>query len=142
MMDAGMTDSRRLAQGQRFFTGTVFVGLGMSAALAGAPADDGLARGLPKAMRDGRIGARNTSLLHKHAHIRPGDPNMNDPTVTLVRSSWKQVEPIAPDAAALFYSNLFAADPGLRPLFEGDMQQQGHQLMQMIGAAVMRLESE
>ncbi len=65
---------------------------------------------------------------------------MNDDTIALVRSSWKQVEAIAPAAAALFYSHLFAADPGLRPLFKGDLQQQGDKLMQMIGAAVGKLD--
>ena len=65
---------------------------------------------------------------------------MNDETVTLVRSSWKKVETIAPTAAALFYENLFAADPGLRPLFKGDMKRQGDKLMQMIGVAVGKLD--
>ena len=65
---------------------------------------------------------------------------MQDQTIRLVRSSWQRVEPIAPTAAALFYDNLFAADPALQPLFKGDMQQQGHKLMQMIGAAVARLD--
>lgn len=64
---------------------------------------------------------------------------MQDHTITLVRDSWKQVEPIAPAAAALFYDKLFAADASLQPLFKGDMQQQGQRLMQMIGAAVGRL---
>jgi hemoglobin-like flavoprotein len=65
---------------------------------------------------------------------------MNDQTVMLVRNSWQKVEAIAPAAAALFYSHLFAADPGLRPLFKGDMQQQGDKLVQMIGAAVGKLD--
>jgi hemoglobin-like flavoprotein len=65
---------------------------------------------------------------------------MEDHTLTLVRRSWQQVEPIAPAAAALFYENLFAADPSLKPLFKGDLQQQGHKLMQMIGSAVGRLD--
>lgn len=65
---------------------------------------------------------------------------MNDTTAALVRSSWQQVLPIAPQAAALFYDKLFAADPQLRALFEGDMHHQGQRLMQMIGAAVQRLD--
>lgn len=47
--------------------------------------------------------------------------------------------PIAPQAAALFYQNLFAADPSLKPLFKGNMDQQGAKLMQMIDAAVGKL---
>ncbi|MFZ6710128.1 globin family protein [Undibacterium sp. TC9W] len=64
---------------------------------------------------------------------------MNQHTVTLVQDSWKQVATIAPQAAALFYQNLFAADPSLKPMFRGDMTEQGRKLMQMIGAAVGKL---
>ncbi|MDI4633529.1 hemin receptor [Pelomonas sp. V22] len=60
--------------------------------------------------------------------------------ITLIRHSFALVEPIAPQAAALFYSHLFAADPTLRPMFMGDMQMQGQRLMQMIAAAVSLLE--
>ena len=47
---------------------------------------------------------------------------------------------IAPQAAALFYKNLFEADPSLKPLFKGSMEEQGKRLMQMIGAAVGKLD--
>jgi len=57
-----------------------------------------------------------------------------------VRRSFALVEPIAPQAAALFYDNLFTADPNLRRLFQGNMAQQGTRLMTMIGAAVDLLE--
>jgi len=57
-----------------------------------------------------------------------------------VRRSFTLIEPIAPQAAALFYDNLFTADPSLRKLFEGNMAQQGERLMTMIGAAVDLLE--
>jgi hemoglobin-like flavoprotein len=65
---------------------------------------------------------------------------MNTDTITLVRRSWARVVPIAPQAAALFYQNLFAADPALRPLFKSDMTEQGHKLTQMLGAAVGKLD--
>ena len=64
---------------------------------------------------------------------------MDPKTITLVQDSWKQVAPIAPQAAAIFYNNLFTADPALKPLFKGDMTAQGAKLMQMIGAAVGKL---
>jgi hemoglobin-like flavoprotein len=64
---------------------------------------------------------------------------MTPHTITLVQHSWSQVLPIAPQAAALFYANLFKLDPLLAPLFKGDMQAQGQRLMQMIGAAVGQL---
>jgi hemoglobin-like flavoprotein len=64
---------------------------------------------------------------------------MDQNTINQVQSSWKSVEAIAPQAAALFYSNLFAADPSLQQLFKVDMTVQGKKLMQMIGAAVGKL---
>lgn len=64
---------------------------------------------------------------------------MNQETIVLVQQSWARVAAIAPQAAALFYQNLFAADPALRPLFKGEITEQGVKLMQMIGAAVGKL---
>jgi len=64
---------------------------------------------------------------------------MEQRTISVVQSTWKLVEPIAPKAAELFYSNLFNADPRLRGLFRGDMVKQGERLMQMIRMAVGKL---
>lgn len=58
----------------------------------------------------------------------------------LVQESFAKVAPIAEQAAALFYQNLFAMDPSLKPLFKGDMQVQGTKLMKMIAAAVNGLD--
>jgi hemoglobin-like flavoprotein len=57
-----------------------------------------------------------------------------------IRRSFSLVEPIAQQAAALFYDNLFTADPNLRRLFQGNMAQQGARLMNMIATAVDLLE--
>jgi hemoglobin-like flavoprotein len=57
----------------------------------------------------------------------------------LVRDSFAKAVPIAPAAAAMFYDRLFALDPSLRPLFKGDMAEQGRKLMAMIGTAVANL---
>ena len=65
---------------------------------------------------------------------------MNQQTIDTVQSTWVSVAAIAPQAADLFYANLFTADPALRPLFKGDMAAQGKKLMQMIGAAVGKLD--
>jgi hemoglobin-like flavoprotein len=59
---------------------------------------------------------------------------------TLVRDSFAKVVPIAPQAAALFYDRLFVLDPSLKPLFKGDMTEQGRKLMAMIGTAVANLD--
>jgi hemoglobin-like flavoprotein len=58
----------------------------------------------------------------------------------LVQESFAKVAPIADQAAALFYQNLFAADPQLKALFKGDMAEQGKKLMKMIATAVNGLD--
>ena len=65
---------------------------------------------------------------------------MNKHSIHLVQRSWAQVTPIATQAADIFYERLFALDPGLQPLFTGDMKTQGAKLMQMIGVAVNKLD--
>src|SRR5262245_66145564 len=58
----------------------------------------------------------------------------------LVQTSFAQIRPNADAAAALFYRRLFELDPTLRPLFKGDMEEQGRKLMEMIGLAVKGLD--
>ena len=65
---------------------------------------------------------------------------MDRQQIDLVRSSFALVQPIATQAAAIFYGHLFDADPSLRLLFRGDMVHQGDRLMTMIGAAVGLLD--
>src|SRR4051795_5066718 len=59
---------------------------------------------------------------------------------SLVRDSFVKIVPIAPQAAALFYDRLFQLDPSLKPLFTGDMNEQGRKLMAMISMAVANLD--
>lgn len=66
---------------------------------------------------------------------------MTPETQKLVRDSFAKVAPIAPAAAAMFYDRLFVLDPTLRPLFKGDMTEQGKKLMAMIGTAVANLHN-
>lgn len=65
---------------------------------------------------------------------------MNASEITLVKNSFRKVLPIADQAAALFYARLFELDPSLRPLFRGDMAEQGRKLMTMIATAVGSLD--
>ena len=58
----------------------------------------------------------------------------------LVQDTFAQVAPISETAAKLFYDRLFLLDPTLRPLFKGDMQEQGRKLTQMIAVAVGGLD--
>jgi hemoglobin-like flavoprotein len=64
---------------------------------------------------------------------------MTPQQVALIQASWQQVAPIREQAAQLFYDKLFALDPSLRPLFKGDMLQQGRKLMAMIDTVVHAL---
>lgn len=64
---------------------------------------------------------------------------MNATQIELVQGTFAKVAPIAETAAELFYGKLFELDPDLRPLFKGDMKEQGAKLMKMIGMAVNAL---
>lgn len=65
---------------------------------------------------------------------------MDPKTIDAVRSSWALVRPISDTAGALFYKNLFEADPQLESLFKGNLKQQAKKLMHMIDAAVGKLD--
>ena len=56
--------------------------------------------------------------------------------IDLVQASWKQVLPVAETAAQMFYGRLFFLDPSLRPMFLGDMRDQGRKVMAMLSYTV------
>jgi nitric oxide dioxygenase len=57
-------------------------------------------------------------------------------SVRLIKESWAKVSG-SPDAvAALFYARLFETSPELKPLFRGDIREQGRKLMQTLGVVV------
>jgi len=56
--------------------------------------------------------------------------------IQLVQQSYARVAPVADQTARLFYDRLFETAPRVRPLFKGDMAEQGRKLMSMIGVAV------
>ena len=58
----------------------------------------------------------------------------------LIRNSWELMRPMAIHVADLFYDRLFELDPALRPLFRGDLEEQGRKLMAMISMAVASLD--
>jgi hemoglobin-like flavoprotein len=64
---------------------------------------------------------------------------MSPEQIALVRSSWRRVLPIQDVAAQLFYERLFALDPSIKPLFRGDITEQGQKLMTMLGTVVSHL---
>jgi hemoglobin-like flavoprotein len=59
--------------------------------------------------------------------------------VELVQSSFAKVVPIAETAATLFYGRLFEIAPEVRPMFRGDMQDQGRKLMTTLNIVVRSL---
>jgi hemoglobin-like flavoprotein len=65
---------------------------------------------------------------------------MTPDQIAMVRTSFAQVVPIKEAAAGLFYNRLFELDPSLKPLFKGDIKEQGSKLMAMIGTAVAGLD--
>jgi nitric oxide dioxygenase len=66
---------------------------------------------------------------------------MTPQQITLVQQSWTQVEPMAEQAASLFYGRLFETDPSTRPLFtRSTIPEQGRKLMQMITVVVRGLD--
>jgi hemoglobin-like flavoprotein len=61
----------------------------------------------------------------------------------LVRSSWAAIEPIADEAATLFYDRLFGLDPRLKALFrDADMERQRMVLMQSLAVVVRNRVAE
>ena len=65
---------------------------------------------------------------------------MTPQQIEQVKTSWQKVLPIRDTAAEMFYSRLFALDPSVKPLFKGDMREQGRKLMTMITTAVTSLD--
>lgn len=61
---------------------------------------------------------------------------MNPEKIELVKTTWSKVAPNADQVAVLFYSRLFEIAPEVKPLFKGDMIEQGKKLMQMLALAV------
>lgn len=66
---------------------------------------------------------------------------MTPQQIELIKTSFAKVAPISEAAAELFYGRLFTLDPTLKPLFKGDMKEQGRKLMAMLATAVANLNN-
>ncbi len=66
---------------------------------------------------------------------------MTPEQISLVKESFKKVEPIAETAAGLFYGRLFEIAPGVKPLFKTETAVQGRKLMASLAFVVKNLES-
>jgi hemoglobin-like flavoprotein len=65
---------------------------------------------------------------------------MNAQQIELVQRTFDLAAPMADEIADRFYARLFELDPSLRPLFRGDIKQQGAKLMTMLALAVRSLD--
>jgi nitric oxide dioxygenase len=61
---------------------------------------------------------------------------MTPEQIAQVQQSFAKVVPMADQAATLFYNRLFEIAPELRPLFRGDMAEQGRKLMATLAVVV------
>jgi len=66
---------------------------------------------------------------------------MTPKQIGLIGVTWDKVLPIAETAAELFYGKLFELNPELKPLFKGDLKEQGKKLMTMLDAVVKSLDN-
>jgi hemoglobin-like flavoprotein len=68
------------------------------------------------------------------------EDDMQPNQIALVKTSFESVKPIAVQAAALFYRRLFEIAPHVKPLFRGDMAEQGLKLMATLTVVVNGLD--
>ena len=66
---------------------------------------------------------------------------MTPEQVKAIQGSFTKVTPISEQAAALFYGRLFEIDSTLKPLFHGDMKEQGRKLMATLAVVVNSLNN-
>lgn len=64
---------------------------------------------------------------------------MNSQQIETVQRTFALAAPLADEIASRFYQRLFELDPSLRPLFHGDIAQQGQKLMTVLAFAVAGL---
>ena len=61
---------------------------------------------------------------------------MTPDQIKAIQESFAKVVPISEQAAALFYGRLFEIAPAVKPLFRGDMKEQGRKLMGTLAVVV------
>ena len=66
---------------------------------------------------------------------------MTNEQIRLVQDSFDKIRPISEVAADLFYKRLFELDPTLRPMFKGNIKEQGKELMSTLSFAVNGLNN-
>jgi hemoglobin-like flavoprotein len=66
---------------------------------------------------------------------------MDNHEIALVQSTFAEVKPISEKAASLFYGRLFEIAPEVKPLFKGDISEQGRKLMSTLAYVVNGLSN-
>lgn len=61
---------------------------------------------------------------------------MTPEQIALVQQSFRELLPISDQAAALFYRRLFDIAPEVKPMFRGDISEQGRKLMATLAVVV------
>ena len=61
---------------------------------------------------------------------------MTPDQVKVIQDSFLELKPISDQAAELFYSRLFEIAPAIKPMFRGDMKEQGRKLMAVLATVV------
>jgi nitric oxide dioxygenase len=61
---------------------------------------------------------------------------MTSDQVKAIQDSFAKVAPISEQAAEIFYGRLFEVAPAMKPLFRGDMKEQGKKLMAMLTVVI------
>lgn len=61
-------------------------------------------------------------------------------SIDLVQLTWAHALNVAPNAGRVFYDQLFAADPTLRQLFKGSIEDQSRKLIGMLSMAIGKLD--
>lgn len=70
-----------------------------------------------------------------------GSEGLSRSSIELVQSTFEKVKPIGEQAAAMFYGRLFEIAPEVKPLFKGDMSEQGRKLIATLAVVVGSLHS-
>jgi len=66
---------------------------------------------------------------------------MTPDQIKAIQESFAKVTPISEQAAELFYGRLFEIAPSVKPLFRGDMKEQGRKLMATLAVVVNGLSN-
>ena len=59
----------------------------------------------------------------------------------LVQETFKKLVPQSDAAATMFYARFFELDPAMRPLFKGDMTEQGRKVLEVFSVAIVGLDT-